>query len=235
MNGIHLCPVVRGKSLEVSIHPSLKDSPVFDLGGVAFSWLELYFAFQIDVSCGKEALIQIGIKSPDRHTQFRVVCNDLVGGLSLGDQRRNEHVFLPEFMFCHVDAGTGIMQALSVFSVSELCVIAVFMGDGAMVNGFRAPITDIGSLIKTAAAFPCKVRAGLVTSRTGGAFHITEDDLTAHICLSAMVAVDTEVMSVVESAFMIPVTETMGLDLFGDGSRIFTEVFGDVLKRKSLV
>ncbi len=50
MNGIHLCPVVRGKSLEVSIHPSLKDSPVFDLGGGAFSWLELYFAFQIDVS-----------------------------------------------------------------------------------------------------------------------------------------------------------------------------------------
>lgn len=75
----------------------------------------------------------------------------------------------------------------------------------------------------------------MVTSRTGGAFHITEDDLTAHIFLSTMVAVDTEVMSVVESAFMVPVTETVGPDLFGDGSGIFTEIFGDFFKGEFLI
>ena len=235
MYGIHFRPVVRGKGEEVSIHPTLKNSPVFDLCLVALAGLKLNFPFQVDVPCGKEAVIQIGIKGPDRHIQFRVVCEDLVRGLSLRDQRGNNHVLLMELMFCHVDTRAGIMKTLPVFPVSKPCIITVFMGDGTVVYGFGTSVTDIGSLVKTAAALLYKVRAGLVAGRTGGAFHLTEDDLMTHICLSAMVAVDTEVMGVIKGAFMIPVTKAVGPDLLGDGGRVFTEIFGDLLKRESLV
>lgn len=75
--------MVRGKRLKVSIHPSLKDGTVFDLCVMALTRFEFYLAFEVDIPCGKEALIQIGIKSPDGHIQFGMVCDDLVRGLSL--------------------------------------------------------------------------------------------------------------------------------------------------------
>ena len=49
---------------------------------------------------------------------------------------------------------------------------------GAVVYGFRTSITDIRRFIEAATAFTDKVRAGLVTGRTGGTFHISGDDLT---------------------------------------------------------
>ena len=81
------------------------------------------------------------------------------------------------------------------------------MGDGAVVYGFGASVADIRRLIKAAAAFPYKVRTGLVAGRAGSTFHITEDELTAHVRFPAMVTVDTEVMGIIESAFMVPVAE----------------------------
>lgn len=75
--------MVRGKGLKVSIHPSLKDSPVFDLRIVALTGFEFHLPFQVDVPCSKEAVIQIGVKSSDGHAKFRVVSDDLVGGLPL--------------------------------------------------------------------------------------------------------------------------------------------------------
>ena len=127
------------------------------------------------------------------------------------------------------------MQAFPVFPVSEFSIIVVFVCDGAVIYGFRAPIRDIGRLIEAATAFPYKVRTGLVAGGTGSTFHITEDDLTAHIRFPAMVAVDTKVMGIIESAFMIPVAETMRPDLLGDRSRIFTEIFGDFFKGEFLI
>jgi len=138
-------------------------------------------------------------------------------------------------MLCHTDAGTGIGKELPVLSVSEPCIIAVFMGDGAMIYGFRTSITDIGCLIEAVTAFPYKVRTGLVTGRTGSALYITEDDLTAYVSLPAAVTVDTEVVGVIESALMIPVTKTVSPDLFGDGGRIFAQVLSDLFEGKPLV
>ena len=76
-------------------------------------------------------------------------------------------------MLCEVDARTGIMQALPVFFVSKFSIIAVFMGDGTMIDGFSTTVADIGSLIETVTTFPYKVSADLVAGRTGGAFHVT--------------------------------------------------------------
>ena len=235
MYGIHFRKVVRGKGLEVGIHPALEYGTVFDLCSVALTGLEFHFPFEVDVPRSKEAVIQISVESPDGHTQFRMVCYDLVRRLSLRDQRGDDHILLPQFMLCHADTGAGIRKELPVLSVSEFRIIAVFVGNGAVIDGFGASITDIGCLIKAATAFPYKVRTGLVTGGAGSTFYITEDELTAYVRFLAVIAVDTEVMGIIESAFVIPVAETVGSDLLGDGSRILTEIFCDLLKRESLI
>lgn len=50
-----------------------------------------------------------------------------------------------------------------------------------------------------------------------------------------MIVVDTEVMGIIKSAFMLPVTKAMEFDLLGDGSRVFAEILGDLLKREILI
>lgn len=140
-----------------------------------------------------------------------------------------------ELMFCHVDTRAGIMQALPVFPVSKFGIIAVFMCDGAMINGLVTTVADVGSLIETVTAFPYKVRTGLVAGGAGSAFHLTEDELTTHICFSAVITVDTEVVGIIKSAFMIPVAEAVGSDFLGDSSGIFAEISGGLLKRKAPV
>ena len=163
---------------------------VFDLCIVAFTRFEFHLSFEVDIPCSKEAVIQISVKSPDGHAQFRVVCYDLVRGLSLGDQRGEGHILLPQFMFRDGDTRAGIRKEFSVLPVSGFSIIAVFVGNGAVVYGFRTSITDIGDLIEAVTAFPGKVRTGLIAGRTGSTFHIIEDDLTAYVRFSAMIAMD---------------------------------------------
>lgn len=117
----------------------------------------------------------------------------------------------------HADTRTGISKELPILSVSKFSIIAVFLGDGAVVYGFRASITDMRRIIEVVTAFSNKISTGLVAGGTGSTFHITEDELTAHIRFPAMIAMDTEVVGIIESTFMIPVAETIGSALFGDG------------------
>lgn len=56
-----------------------------------------------------------------------------------------------------------------------------------------------------------------------------------HIFLAAVIVLDTKVRGIIKSAFMIPVTKAVGPELLGDGSGIFTEIFGDFIKRETLV
>lgn len=235
MDSIHLSPVVRGKGLEVGIHPAPEYRTVLDLCIVALTGFEFHFPFEVDIPCSKEAVIRISVKGPDGHTRFRMVCYDPVRGLSLRDQRGDDHILLAKFMLCHADTGTGIRKELPVLPVSGFSIITVFVCNGAVVYGFRTSITDIGSLIGAVTAFPYKVRTGLVAGGAGSTFHITEDEFTAYVRFPAVIAVDTEVMGIIESAFMVPVAEAVGPDLLGDGSRILTEIFCDLLKREPLI
>ena len=59
-----------------------------------------------------------------------MVCNDLVRGLSLVDQRRDNFIFFVKFLSGHTDTGSGIFQTLSVFSVSKPGVIGIFVRNG---------------------------------------------------------------------------------------------------------
>lgn len=65
------------------------DSSLFSLSG-----LELWLAFQINVSGQQDTLIDIVVQSLDRHIQFRMIGKDVIGRLSLHDQGLNDAVHL---------------------------------------------------------------------------------------------------------------------------------------------
>ncbi len=107
MNGIHFCKRIRTKILKISKHAPFKNSTVLDLCFMYLTWFKLDFAFEVDISGGENTVIQIRIESPDRHIQFRMVCEDLIGGLPMIDQRCDEHIFLMKFVLCHVYTSSG--------------------------------------------------------------------------------------------------------------------------------
>lgn len=51
-------------------------------------------------------------------------------------------------MFRHADTGAGIRKEFPVFPVGKPCIIAVFVGDGAVVYGFGASVADIRRFIE---------------------------------------------------------------------------------------
>ena len=172
---------------------------------MALSWFEMNLPFQIYVPCRKESLVKIRIQGTDGHIQLRMVCQDMIGRLSLFDQWGNDLVLFAKLPFGHVDPGSGIPEFFPVFSVSEPGVIRVFMCNGAVIDFFRTAVADIRSPVKPYAALFFKVSAGLVAGRTGCAFDSAQDNLSAGISLLAVIAVNTEVFGVIESPFVIPI------------------------------
>lgn len=69
---------------------------------MALAGPELRLAFQVDIPGCKESLIDVGVDRTDGHIQLRMVCHDLIRGLSLIDQMGNQLVFLCHFGLCHV-------------------------------------------------------------------------------------------------------------------------------------
>lgn len=80
-----------------------------------------------------------------------------------------------------------------------------------------------------------KILTGLIASGAGGTFHTAQDDLAAGIGLSAVIAVDAEILSIIKDAFMIPVRETVSLNLFGDSGGVLAQEPRDNLKRSTFV
>ena len=102
-----------------------------------------------------------------------------------------------------------------------------------MIYLFCAAITDIGRLIQSFALFLHKILASLITGGAGSAFYIAENDFSADIGFPAMEAMNTKVMGIIESTFVIPVGQAVRFHLFGNGSGILTEEACDVLKRST--
>ena len=150
-----------------------------DLCFMALSWLEMDLPLQIYVPGRKEPLVKVRIQGTDGHVQFRVVCQDMIGRLSLFDQRGNDLSLFVKLPFSHVDPCSGIPEFFPVFPVSEPGVIRVFVGNRAVIDFFRTAVADIGSPVKPDAALFFKVSAGLVAGRTGCAFDSAEDNLSA--------------------------------------------------------
>ena len=68
---------------EVAVHASGKDFAVSDLCLMAFAGTEFRFPFEVDVPGGEKPFVNVCVKGADRQPQFRMVCYNLVGGLSL--------------------------------------------------------------------------------------------------------------------------------------------------------
>ena len=200
---------------------------------MALTGAELRLAFQVNVPCRKEPLVDIGVDRPNRHVQFRVVCHDLVRGLPLIDQMGYQLVFLCQLGLCHVYAVSGSAECLFVFTVGETCIVHILVCDGAFMDCLVAAIADIRGFVQPAAAFPDKIAACLVAGRAGSAFDPAEDDLATDIRFSAMVSVDAEVVGVVEGALVIPVAEAVFFDLFRNGRWVLAQETCDVLKGRS--
>ena len=200
---------------------------------MALTGAELRLAFQVNVPCRKEPLVDIGVDRPDRHVQFRMVCHDLVRGLPLIDQMGYQFVFLCQLGLCHVYAVSGSAECLFVFTVGETCIVHILVCDGAFMECLVAAIEDIRGFVQPAAAFPDKIAACLVAGRAGSAFDPAEDDLATDIRFSAMVSVDAEVVGVVEGALVIPVAEAVFFDLFRNGRWVLAQETCDVLKGRS--
>ena len=123
-----------------------------------------------------------------------MVGDDLIRGLSLGNQGTDNFIFKTQFMSGETDAGT----------VYKLC----------------AAIADIRGPVQTVTAFFFKIRACLVAGGAGSTFHATENNFSTGIFLFAMVPMNAEVMGIIEGTFMPPIRKPTGFDLFGDGSCI---------------
>ena len=96
----------------------MKYGAVRDLRFMAFAWLEFCLAFQVYISRSKKPLINVGIHSTYRHIQFRMVSRDLVGRLSLFDQRGNDLILFVKLVFGHISRTGG-----SHCRHTELCLI----------------------------------------------------------------------------------------------------------------
>ena len=76
-----------------------------------------------------------------------------------------------------------------------------------MIDLLWASIANIRGSVQTAASFLFKVFASLVTCRTGSTFHTAKKDLATGIGFLVMIAMDTEVLSIIKGALVIPVRQ----------------------------
>ena len=170
---------------------------------MALSWFEMDFPLQINVFCRKESLGKIRIQGTDGHIQLRMVCLDMIGRLSLFDQWGNDLILFVILPFGHVDPDSGISKLFAIFSVSRPDIIVILVGNRAVIDFFRTAVADIRSLVKPYAALFFKVSAGLVAGRTGCAFDSAQDNLSTGVSLFTMIAVNTEVFSIIKSPFAV--------------------------------
>ena len=127
-----------------------------------------------------------------------MVGDDLIRGLSLGNQGTDNFIFKTQFMSGETDAGTGVRKRFPIFAVSGFGIVVIFVGNRAMVYKLCAAIADIRGPVQTVTAFFFKIRACLVAGGAGSTFHATENNFYTGIFLFAMVSMNTEVMGIIK-------------------------------------
>lgn len=92
-DGIHFDYMRRRKLPEITVKPAREHMSVGDLCFMAFTRLELNFAFQVDVTAGKQSELYVLIGRTYRKTELGMLHNDLVRGMILPDQRGNSNFY----------------------------------------------------------------------------------------------------------------------------------------------
>lgn len=77
------------------------------------------------------------------------------------------------------------------------------MGNGAVVDGFRAAIANVRSFVKADTTFPDIISTGLITDGTGGTLDVAESDFATCICFLTVIPMNTEVVCIIKGAFVV--------------------------------
>ena len=109
------------------------------------------------------------------------------------------------------------------------------MCNSAVVDLFGASVADIRGFVQASTAFFFEVLAGLIAGGARSAFDTAEDDLAADIGLFAVIPMDTEILSIIKGAFVIPVRQAMGLYFLGNSRGILAQETSDILKGSAFV
>jgi hypothetical protein len=221
----------RREGQEITVQSADEDFPVGYLGFMAFAGFELYLALQVDVPPGEEAEFDVLVHCPDRETEFRMVDEDLVGGLARHDEWGDYPVDLMELFAGKINAFSGGTECFPVFTVCKKGVIAVLMRNRTASAAFIAAVADVRSPVDPVTVFFDEMFAVLVAGGTGSALDAAEDYLIADVGFVTAKSFGTEVLGVIKEAFACVVFRQSVLpDFFRDGGRIFAKITGNILE-----
>lgn len=81
---------------------------------------------------------------------------------------------------------------------------------------FHTSIADIRRFVESLALFLFEVPTGLIASGAGCALNTADNDLFADICLLTMIAMNTEVIGIIEATFVMPIKFATLLHFLGN-------------------
>ena len=187
---------------------------------MALARLEFCFPLQVYIACEEMSLFNVVIECLNRYTEFRMIGEDHVGGLSLFDQRSDNRINVMHFGSGFINTSPGRGTEFFVMALGSMSIVIILRWYGAQVFLSGAAITDKGSPVQPSAGFLFKPRAHHVTFMAGTAQSITDDDLLTCICLFAAESVDTEVIRIIKASLIPCILDPMYPDLLGDSGRI---------------
>jgi hypothetical protein len=93
-----------------------------------------------------------------------------------------------------------------------------------------ASVAYVRSFVQTGTGFFYKTRADTVAFVAGSAHGITDNQFVAGVCLFATKSVNAKVIRIIEAATIPSVQNPVEPNFLGDGGRILTQEFRNVLK-----
>jgi hypothetical protein len=90
---IHFSKRGKAQFTEICIRPANKNGTLFDLSLVALAGFEFDLSFKVDISGTEQSHVDIGIQSSYGQIQLRMIGDDLIRRLTLGDQRRDDLIY----------------------------------------------------------------------------------------------------------------------------------------------
>ena len=189
--------------------PSQKDLPVCNLCFIALTRLEFCFPIQVYIACEEISLFNVVIERLNGYTEFRMIGEDHVGGLSLFDQRSDNRINMVHFGSGFINTSPGRGTEFFVMALGSMSIVIILRWYDAQVFLSGAAITDKGIPVQLSAGFLLKPRAHHVTFMAGTAQSITDDDLLTCICPFAAESVNTEVIRISKASLSPCVLDPM--------------------------
>lgn len=154
---------------EILIGSAHKYSLVGNGRVLLFTGFEFYLALKMDVAAQKNPLINVVIEGFYRDPQLRMVGNNHVRRLPLGNKQCNGFIEPMLLFFGKIDPFSGRYKEFFVLTVGGFGIVIVFGLYGTHMPWFTAAIADIRSLLNLAAVFPFKTATDTVAAMAGAA------------------------------------------------------------------